>query len=140
MLQQEFLVPCSSSWKPKAQGNTPEVLGAFSVLISTCNGRHQEEGPGLLFSGAQWHDKGQWAQIRTQHKLENSKFHPNLRKSLLAVRMPEHEEKLSGEVIESPSLERLQTVWGTILLQQGGGLHDLQRSLPIPHHSVCASV
>ena len=41
-----------------------------------------------------------------RHKLEHRKFHLNMRKYYLTVRVTEHWNRLSREVVEFPSLEK----------------------------------
>ncbi|KFV78573.1 hypothetical protein N308_02081, partial [Struthio camelus australis] len=49
------------------------------------------------------------------HKLNHRKFHLNLRKNFLTVRVPEHWKRLPREVVESPSLEIFKTRLDVIL-------------------------
>ncbi|KGL81408.1 hypothetical protein N309_10553, partial [Tinamus guttatus] len=49
------------------------------------------------------------------HKLKHQKFHRNLRKSVLTVRVPEHWNKLPREVVKSPSLEIFKTRLDAVL-------------------------
>ena len=42
-------------------------------------------------------------------KLEQRKFHTNMRKSFFMMRVMEHWNRLSREVVESPSMEILET-------------------------------
>ncbi|KGL72384.1 hypothetical protein N309_09082, partial [Tinamus guttatus] len=49
------------------------------------------------------------------HKLKHHKFHRNLRKKILTVRVTEHWNRLPREVVESPSLEIFKTHLDTIL-------------------------
>ena len=56
-----------------------------------------------LFDGDQWQDKGQW------HKLERRKFYANIRKNVFTVWVTEHWNRLSREIVESPSLEIFKT-------------------------------
>ena len=43
------------------------------------------------------------------HKLEHRKFHLNMRKNLITLRMTEHWNRLPREVVEFPSLEIFKT-------------------------------
>ncbi|KGL78524.1 hypothetical protein N309_15561, partial [Tinamus guttatus] len=49
------------------------------------------------------------------HKLKHQKFHRNLRKNLLTVRVAEHWNRLPREVVESPSLEIFKTFLDAVL-------------------------
>ncbi|KGL76302.1 hypothetical protein N309_03014, partial [Tinamus guttatus] len=48
-------------------------------------------------------------------KLKHQKFHMNLRKKFLTVRVPEHWNRLPREVVESPSLEIFKTRLDAVL-------------------------
>ncbi|KFV73005.1 hypothetical protein N308_11263, partial [Struthio camelus australis] len=48
-------------------------------------------------------------------KLKHRKFHLNLRKNFLTVRVPEHWNRLPREVVESPSLEIFKSHLDVIL-------------------------
>jgi len=71
---------------------------------------------------------------------KHRKFQLNTRKNFFTLRVMEPWPRLPGEAVESPSLEIFQThldavlcslLW-VILLGQGVGLGDPQRSLPTP--------
>ncbi|KGL75651.1 hypothetical protein N309_03608, partial [Tinamus guttatus] len=48
-------------------------------------------------------------------KLKHHKFHMNLRKNFLTVRMTEHWNRLPREVVDSPSLEIFKTRLDAVL-------------------------
>ncbi|KGL80720.1 hypothetical protein N309_08560, partial [Tinamus guttatus] len=48
-------------------------------------------------------------------KLKHQKFHGNLRKKFLTVRVTEHWNRLPREAVESPSLEIFKTLLDAVL-------------------------
>ena len=74
-----------------------------------------------------------------RHKLKHREFPLNIRKHLFTVRVMKQWNRLPREFVESPSLEihkkHLNMILGNwlqvALFEQGVGLDDLQRSLPI---------
>ena len=73
-------------------------------------------------------------------KLEHRKFHTNMQKNFVMVRVTEHWNRLPREAVESPSLEIPKTcldtylcdlLWGTCFSRRVG-LVDLLRSLQNP--------
>jgi len=73
-------------------------------------------------------------------KLKHRKFHLNMRKNFITLRVTEPWHRLPREAVESPSLEIFKTLLGKVLcsllwvtlLRQGVGLGDPQRSFPTP--------
>jgi len=50
-----------------------------------------------------------------RHKLQHRKFHLNMRKNFFSLRVTEHWNRLSREVVEFPSLEILRTHLAAVL-------------------------
>jgi len=84
---------------------------------------------------------------RNRQKLKHRKFYLNMRKNFLTLRLTEHWNRFSREVVDSPSLEMLRTClnmvlcnlfWVTLLWQ--GGLDQTIPRSPFQHLSFYDSV
>ncbi|KGL73727.1 hypothetical protein N309_05026, partial [Tinamus guttatus] len=95
-------------------------LGLFSLekrrlrgdLISVykyLQGGSEKDGAGLFSLVATDRTRG------NGHKRKHQKFHRNLRKNFLAVRVTEHWNRLPREVVEAPSLEIFKTRLDAVL-------------------------
>ena len=71
-------------------------LGLFSLEKRRLQGRSQVDRAGLFSAVPIDKPRG------SRHKLEHKKFHLNMRKNCLALRVSEHWKKLPREVVESP--------------------------------------
>lgn len=104
-----------------------EDWGISYQCLSLSDGQEQSGRCQALFSGAQWQDKGQWAQ--TEHR----KLNINMRKRFFTLKVTQHWNKLSRVTVES-FLEMFKTcleVFLCNLLQRtcfcrGVGLNDLE--------------
>ncbi|KGL77486.1 hypothetical protein N309_02902, partial [Tinamus guttatus] len=82
-----------------------DLISAYKYL----KGGSEEDGAGLFSVVAANKTRG------NGHKLKHQKFHRNLRKNFLTVRVTEHWNRLPREVVESPSLEIFKTRLDAVL-------------------------
>ncbi|KGL73189.1 hypothetical protein N309_13250, partial [Tinamus guttatus] len=82
-----------------------ELISVYKYL----KGGSEEDGAGLSSVVATDRTRG------NGHKLKHQKFHRNLRKNFLTVRVAEHWNRLPRDVVESPSLEIFKTRLDAVL-------------------------
>lgn len=108
------------------RGLREDLLTAYKYLMGRCQAHRAR-----LFSvvpSNRTRDNG--------HKLEHRKFHTNTRKNFFSFRVPEHWDRLPGEVLDSP-LRYWRSTWmlscATCCREPalaGGWTGDSERSLP----------
>jgi len=82
-----------------------DLINAYKYLKGGC----QEDGAKLLSVAPSDRTRG------NRHKLKHRKFQLNTRKNFFPLRVTEHWNRLSREVVESPSLEIFKALLDKVL-------------------------
>jgi len=124
------------------QPGKEKAQGGFYQCIQVPEGREQR-GQSQAFSSVVFSDRPRG----NGHIMKHRRFPLNIRKLFFTVRVTKHLHRLSGKVVESPSLEifksHLDTVLGNQLyvpLLEQGVLDQMTSRGPFPPQPFCDSV